>query len=39
MISNAMVPLTLEWYEQGGKGDIKTNSAIDFGIGGARGKG
>ena len=32
MISNPMVPLTLKLEEQGGKGDIKPNSAIDFEI-------
>ena len=37
MLSTPMVPLTLELEEQAGKGDIKPNGAIDFGIGGARG--
>ena len=38
MISNPTVPLTLELEERGGKGDIKPNGAIDFGIRGASGK-
>ena len=32
MISNPMVPLILKLEEQGGKGDIKPNGAIDFEI-------
>ena len=32
MISTPMVPLTLKLEEQGGKGDIKPNGAIYFGI-------
>ena len=36
MISNPMVPLTLELEEQGGKGDNNPNDAIYFGIGEVR---
>ena len=32
------MPLTLELEEQGSKGDIKPNGAIDYGIRGVRGK-
>ena len=39
MISNPMVPLTLELEEQGGKGDIKPNGAIVFRIVVRRSKG
>ena len=40
MIFTPMMPLTLQLEEQRGKGDIKPNGAIDFGIGVVRrGKG
>ena len=40
MISYPMVPLTFEFKERGGKGDIIPNGAVAFGIGVVRwGKG